>query len=180
MKPGSVLTRCTAPSSTGLCGVQVHDHHDADEVTSDVMRRVARAATRWSDQRPPAQFAAWLTRVAKNSLLNLVCRELSKRGTGGTTHQMTLLERPAANDVSKQLWEEDRKRELVRIAAKRIRDDFDQDSWTAFWNTHVEGEPIAEVAGRLGKTAGAIYAIRSRIVRRLRDEVQAIESEETG
>jgi RNA polymerase sigma-70 factor (ECF subfamily) len=104
-------------------------HHEADEVASDVMRRVARAATRWSGGRPPDQFAAWLTRVAKNSLLNLVCRELSKRGTGGTTHQLTLLQRPSAHERSCQRWAEDRQRELVRQAADRVRDDFARDSW---------------------------------------------------
>lgn len=152
-------------------------HHDADEVAADVIRRVARAATRWAHGRPPDQFAAWLSRVARNSLLNLVCRELSKRGTGGTTHQMTLMERPSANERSCQRWAEDRQRELVRRAADRIRGDFDRDSWDAFWRTHVEGQPIAQVAHRLGKTPGAIYAVRSRIVRRLRVEVQAIEAE---
>jgi RNA polymerase sigma-70 factor (ECF subfamily) len=152
------------------------DHHDAEEVAADVVRRVARAAVRWSDSRPPDRFAAWLTQVAKNSLLNLVCRELSKRGTGGTTHQISLLERPAATEASRRRWDEDYQRERVRLAAARIRDDFDDDSWAAFWQTHVEGVPIAEVAHRLGKSTGAIYAIRSRIVRRLRKEVEAIES----
>jgi DNA-directed RNA polymerase specialized sigma24 family protein len=113
------------------------DHHHAEEVAADVMRRVARAAVRWSKHRPPERFAAWLTRVARNSLLNLVCRELSKQGRGGTTHQQTLLERPAANEVSRRWWDEDWKRELVRLAAARIRDDFDDDSWSAFWQTHV-------------------------------------------
>lgn len=153
------------------------DHHHAEEVAADVMRRVARAAGRWSQQRPPDRFAAWLTRVANNSLLNLVCRELAKQGRGGTTHQQTLMERCTADELSRSWWAEDRQRELVRLAAERIRGDFDETSWSAFWQTHVEGEPIAEVARRLEKSSGAIYAIRSRIVRRLRSEVANIEAE---
>ena len=89
------------------------------------------------------------------------------------------MQRASANDVSRQLWSEDRRRELVRLAAARIRDDYDDDSWNAFWRTHVEGEPIAEVANQLGKSTGAIYAVRSRIVRRLRGEVEEIESMES-
>ncbi|MGB7344250.1 MAG: sigma-70 family RNA polymerase sigma factor [Pirellulaceae bacterium] len=155
-------------------------HHDAEEIAAEALRRVARAAVRWSTDRPPDQFAAWLTRVSKNALLNLVCRELTKRGTGGTTHQLNLLERPSPTELSQTRWAEDHRREIVRHAAGRIRDDFDIDSWTAFWRTHVDGDSIVDVAADLGKTPGAIYAVRSRIVRRLREEVRSIEAEESS
>ncbi len=154
------------------------DHHGAEDVTADVMRRVARAAARWTADRPPEKFAAWLTQVAKNALLNLVCRELSRRGTGGTTHQMSLDQRPAASSVSRERWEDDRRSEMMRLAADQIRDEFDSSSWQAFWMTHVEGESIADVAAKLEKSVGAIYAIRSRIVRRLRSQVRVIEDAE--
>ncbi len=161
------------------------DHHAADEVVADVIRRVARAASRWHqpgdqdcDQKPPDRFAAWLNRVSRNSLVNIVCRDLNHRGIGGTTHQITLESRPAATEDSRHDWENDRQRVLIRLAADAIRGDYDHASWDAFWATHVEGESIDSVTKRLGKSRGAIYAIRSRIVRRLREQVQQIEAEE--
>ncbi|TWU21655.1 hypothetical protein Pla52o_38420 [Novipirellula galeiformis] len=162
------------------------DHHGAEEVVSDVIRRVARVASRWnrapgeerSCERPPQRFAAWLNRVSRNSLVNVVCRDLSHRGIGGTTHQITLESRPAATEDARSDWENDRQRILIRLAADAIRSDFDEPSWDAFWSSHVEGESIDRVAQRLGKSRGAIYAIRSRIVRRLREEVRQIEAAE--
>ena len=153
------------------------DHHGAEEIAAEVLRRVARVSVRWATNRPPDHLAAWLTRVSKNALLNLVCRELGKRGTGGTTHQLNLLQRPTPTQLSQTRWSEDYQREIFRQAAERIRGDFDSQSWNAFWQTHVEGEPIAIVAKELGKSHGAIYAIRSRVMRRLRSEVKLIESE---
>ena len=156
------------------------DPTSADDVAADVMCRIARAATRWSVDQPPQKFAAWLTRVSHNSLVNVVCRELARRGTGGTTHQVSLEQRPQASERSLRWWEEDRRGERLLVAAESIRAEFDPTSWDAFWATHVDGESIADVATRLGKTCGAIYAIRSRIVRRLRVEVKSLEAEETG
>ena len=150
------------------------DHHTSEEVAADVLRRVSRASLRWGKERPPEHFAAWLRRVAKNSLLNHVCRELNRRGTGGTTHQLELSQRAAPTDLASSRWEEDRQREILILASRRIEGDFDPASWQAFWETHIEGESIASVSQKLGKSSGAIYAIRSRVIRRLRNEVNAI------
>ena len=154
-------------------------HHDAEEIAADVMRRVARASSRWGANQPPERFAAWLTRVSQNSLINLVCRDLSRRGTGGTTHQLEMNARPMPTDQSREFWAEDCRREALRSAANRIRGEFEPDNWKAFWKTHVEGISISVVAKELGKTTGPLYALRSRIIRRWRLEVEKMSQQES-
>ena len=149
---------------------------DADELSSDVMRRVARAATRWGRQRPPQHFSRWLRRVAHNALLNLVTRELSRRGTGGTSHLRQLHQRAVASDDERRCWQRQRQKTLLLRAATKMRDQFETATCEAFWQTHVENRPIAEVAQKLGKSPGAVYAIRSRMIRWLRDEVRRLEA----
>ena len=153
---------------------------DAEEVAVDVMRRVATAARRWSEQRPPRHFGAWLQRVARNSLLNLVTRELARRGTGGTSNLRRLSQRAEPTGDDHQRWQRQRQETLLRQAAKAMREQFDADTCDVFWRTHVHGQPIGEVAERFGKSAGAVYAIRSRLVRWLREEVERLEKLEAG
>jgi DNA-directed RNA polymerase specialized sigma24 family protein len=52
-----------------------------------------------------------------------------------------------------------------------IRSEFEDRTWRAFWGVVVEGRPAADVAAALGMSANAVYVARSRILRRLRDEL---------
>ncbi len=63
------------------------------------------------------------------------------------------------------------RRERFRWAAHRVRDEFTEPTWTAFWETMVIGRPVAEVAQQLGRSVGAVYTARSRIVQRIKEEV---------
>ena len=65
----------------------------------------------------------------------------------------------------------------MRVAAQSIECEFEVDSWQAFWRTTVLGESIESVAAALGKQVGSIYAFRSRIVRRLRIEIERLQAE---
>lgn len=156
-------------------------HSDAETLVAEVMSRVFRAAGRWSKDSGqgassrPLRFTAWLRRVAENALLNLVTRQLSRRGTGGTSHQLSLVGRPLPDDASRIEWERQHRRHLFVTAAGVVQSRVDADHWTIFWQTHVDGVPIEQAAKQSGRSVGAVYAIRSRIVRRLREAVMCIE-----
>ena len=64
------------------------------------------------------------------------------------------------------------RRSLFRQAAQRIRAEFRDGTWDAFWLTTVEGMGVEEAGAVLGKSIGAIYAARSRVIRRLKVEIE--------
>jgi RNA polymerase sigma-70 factor (ECF subfamily) len=53
--------------------------------------------------------------------------------------------------------------------ARKVRAEFEEATWQAFWMTAVEGASVEEAASSLGRSAGAIYTARSRIIRRLQE-----------
>ncbi|QDV86712.1 RNA polymerase sigma factor [Planctomycetes bacterium TBK1r] len=156
-------------------------HSDAETLVAEVMSRVFRAASRWSshfEQDNPARpqrFRAWLRRIAENALLNLVTRQLSKRGTGGTSAQISLSQRARADDASRIEWNRQHQQHLFVTAAGNVQSKVDAEHWKIFWQTHVDGLSIEQAAQQSGRSIGSVYAIRSRIVRRLRDAVTRIE-----
>jgi RNA polymerase sigma-70 factor (ECF subfamily) len=62
-------------------------------------------------------------------------------------------------------------RDLVLKAMKSVRVEFRVCSWKAFWRTAVDGLPTDMVANELGMSVAAIRQARSRIMRRLREEL---------
>ena len=70
------------------------------------------------------------------------------------------------------------RRELFRWAADRVKCSVKEATWNAFWMTAVEERAAETVASELGLTTGAVYIARSRVLARLRDEVQKWEDDD--
>jgi RNA polymerase sigma-70 factor (ECF subfamily) len=63
---------------------------------------------------------------------------------------------------------------LVRRALELIRRDFEEQTFRAFWRTAVDDRTAAEVATELGTTVDAVYQAKSRVLRRLREELGSL------
>ena len=141
---------------------------------------VAGAIDRWEPQAPGIRFRHWLSRIAKNAILNAITRSPKLPGVGGTAIQDLLLEQPAAPpEVEEELRLESMRERYLRAAAN-IRRDVTIETWQAFQLTVVEQVPCEEVASSLGKSIGMVYAARARVIRKLREEVRRLEQNETS
>jgi RNA polymerase sigma factor (sigma-70 family) len=147
-------------------------HADAQELTQDALVAVAGAIERGSPDFHGGSFRGWLSRIARNMMINyLTRRRPGQQGGGGSDFQRLLAEQPAAGDEQATIFDLEQKREVFRWAAELIRDSFQPATWQAFWLTSVEGEPIGETADSLGLSIGAVYAARSRVMARLKQTI---------
>lgn len=145
-------------------------HTDAVDLAQQVMLSVMKSAQAWSEDQPPEHFRGWLKRVASNRLINMVTRDAKHRGVGGSAQIALDRETDGSDRASERLWAQEEERSILRAAAENIRSEFVAESWTAFEQTLLGGKTVEAVAAELGKTAGAIYASRARIMRRLKQE----------
>jgi RNA polymerase sigma-70 factor (ECF subfamily) len=56
-------------------------------------------------------------------------------------------------------------------ALEQVRAQFQAQTWQAFWRTAVDGVSPAEVVGELGMSLAAIRQAKSRVLRRLKQEM---------
>jgi RNA polymerase sigma-70 factor (ECF subfamily) len=56
-----------------------------------------------------------------------------------------------------------------------VRPEFAHHTWQACIQTAVEGRRPAEVAAELEMTVGAVYVARSRVLKRLKSELEGLE-----
>ncbi len=66
------------------------------------------------------------------------------------------------------------KRQTLIWAAGQIRQEFEPATWDAFWLTAVEGESPKAAAAQTGKSLGAVYIARTRIMKRIRETVDEL------
>jgi len=147
---------------------------DASLVTQDVLVTVARTIHRFEYNRKSGSFRGWLkvvTRSRLNDFLRAQGREV--QGTGDTGMLHVIDEQPDSSEPD--IWEREFRRTLFEWAVDRIRCDFEDTTWQAFWQTSVGDRKTNDVAEELGLSVGAVYIARSRVLARLRQEVLDVE-----
>ena len=117
---------------------------------------------------PQRSFRAWLKTIAMNKW-----RERSRRprvvsldGTG------MLADIPGPDPDA--TWENEYRYQLVVQTLQAIKDEFQPRTWQACWEVVARGRPTAEVAAELRMTAGALYAAKCRVLKRLRQEIEGM------
>lgn len=143
------------------------------DVTQQLLIAIARSVEGWRDDGRAASFRRWLSQVARNVVVKFMTRERRQiAGQGGTD----FLERiEQATDVATDAAQvRQYEHELIVWAAEQVRNDFQENSWRAFWQTQIEGRSVADVSADLGVSAGSIYMSRSRIFAKIRAKIDDI------
>ena len=146
---------------------------DAREVTQEVLLSVAGAIDRWEADPAKGSFRGWLKTITRNLVVNfLIKRSRQPRGSGDTGIHCALLEIPVSESDESRLFDVEEQRQVFRWAADRIRHEFRQTHWEAFWLTAIEGQIPADVARDLQISIGLVYVTRNRVMKRLREKVE--------
>jgi RNA polymerase sigma factor (sigma-70 family) len=151
---------------------------DAADLMQDVMRSVSNAIARLDYDRNQGTFRGWLFTITRNKVFNFFsARRLRPQGSGDTTTNRLLDTQPDTSDGA-DAWELEYQRRLATLAMERVKSEFQENSWRAFWLTAVEGVAVADVAQQVGISPGAIYVAKSRVLARLKEEVEAMRRQE--
>ncbi len=152
---------------------------DADDLTQEVFRAVAGAIDRWDMDPARGSFRGWLFRIARNLIVNILVarsRRTAGYGAGGGDLVELLESQPAPAADETALFDGEYRRRLFAWAAERVRGGFRDTTWQAFWRSGVEGQEVRAVARSLGMTPGAVHIARSRVMARIRTEIEKIET----
>jgi RNA polymerase sigma factor (sigma-70 family) len=153
---------------------------DAADLMQDVLRSVSSAIGRLDYDRNQGTFRGWLFTITRNKVLNFfAARRIRPQGSGDTTTNRLLDAQPDGEEGA-DAWELEYQRRLASLAMDRIKSEFQDSTWQAFWLTAVEGLAAADVARKVGISSGAIYVAKSRVLARLKEEVEAIRQQEEG
>jgi len=144
---------------------------DAHDVAQKVLLAMSQAIQSWEPgaDRPP--FRAWLATLSRNAIINALSRRRPDAGSG-LTENLERLNEHASDDpqTTAELALESR-RETLRWATEQIRGEFSEAIWRMFWETAVLGRATTDVATETGRSPGAVYMARFRVMQRLKEKI---------
>jgi RNA polymerase sigma factor (sigma-70 family) len=151
---------------------------DAADLVQEVLRSVSAHAGRLNYDPARGTFRSWLYTVTRNKMYNfLESRKRHVRGTGDTSAHEALGEQAIAEDETEKIWQQEYERKAFAWAVEQVRDEFQEQTWNAFWQTAVDGKSPKDVAGGLNMSVGAVYVAKSRVLARLREQILRLQEE---
>lgn len=145
---------------------------DAADLTQDVLRQVASAAKSLIYDPRRGSFRGWLFTVVRNRLTDhWRASARTERGSGDSSQWRQESEQLVSESDSAE-WDAAYERQLLEFAAQQVRGDFSDATWSAFWQTAVEGRDGKSVAEELGLSVAAVYLAKGRVMARLKEQVK--------
>src|SRR5262249_16750211 len=143
-----------------------------EDVAQEVFTTAAGALDRFRRDRVGDTFRGWLRSITRTQILLLFRRGRGRaHAEGGSDAWQNLQE--VADPLPGPGEEEDsiEVNQLYQRALELVRAEFEQRTWRAFELTVIEDRTTADVAQELCMTVNNVRQAKSRVLRRLREEV---------
>jgi RNA polymerase sigma-70 factor (ECF subfamily) len=142
---------------------------DAADLVQDIFTVLLREMPEFR-YRPDLRFRGWLFTIVRNKWIN----RLNRQRAAPPQADVASLETVPAPDNVAEMTEAEYREHLVRRALQLMQAAFAEADWKACWLNVVEGRPAADVARELGLTVNQVYLAKSRILQRLRTELEGL------
>jgi RNA polymerase sigma-70 factor (ECF subfamily) len=148
---------------------------DAADVVQEVFAALTKHIGGFRRDRPSDSFTAWLRSVTNSKVVDFF-RTCQGRvaAEGGTDAYQRLCQVPESSVVPLNEKPEELRSLVTRLGLDLVQAEFEQRTWQAFWQVAVEGREVSVVAADLGMTAQAVYKAKSRVLHRLRQELDGL------
>ena len=158
------------PPVLRYCRVRGLQDADAADVTQEVMAQVARSMRSFRYAPERGRFRDWLGTITRRK----VSRHLTKRnlGTagGGGNDKPEAIHNPRVIEAD-PVWSAEFNAQILRAALEKVRPLFGPATWNAFAGVWLEDRTAAETASALGVSLEAVYVAKSKVLKRLEEEV---------
>jgi RNA polymerase sigma-70 factor (ECF subfamily) len=148
---------------------------DVDDLTQDVLVVVVQEVPHFQHDGRAGAFRSWLRQVTVNRLRTWWrSRHRHPQGTGDSDFLEMLDQLEDTNSALSRRWDQEHDHYVVCQLLQLVQGDFEPPTWRAFQRLALDEAPAAEVARELGMSVNAVLLAKSRVLRRLRQELDGL------
>ena len=146
---------------------------DAADLAQDVLGAVARSIRSFEYRPEKGRFRDWMLLITRRRLIRFYEQQARRADKPQPARALD----QAGSDGSDPEWSEEFNNRVLEAAMDRVRPEFEQSTWKAFERVWLENRPAAETADELSIRVQSVYMAKSRVLKRLMEEVQDIAEE---
>jgi RNA polymerase sigma-70 factor (ECF subfamily) len=169
------LTDLYRPLIVGWLRYQAVPVTELDDLVQEILLTVVQNLPSFSHSGRIGAFRGWLRSIAHNRACDFWKargRQAQAAGDSGSAETLSQLEDP--DSELNRLWDEEHDRYVLRCLLDLMELEFEPTTVRAFRRVALEGAASADVAQELGLSVGAVYAAKSRVLGRLRQEAEGL------
>jgi RNA polymerase sigma-70 factor (ECF subfamily) len=145
----------------------------AQDVAQEVFAALAGDNARFQPADGQNSFRGWLWGVTRNQWRYYQRKQRRQpAAVGGENSELDQIAAPDEQPLPEPAADEDAG--VFRRAIDLVRLEFEDRTWQAFWRTTVDNQPGTAIAEELAMTVNAVYLAKSRVLRRLRQELEGL------
>jgi RNA polymerase sigma-70 factor (ECF subfamily) len=169
------LTNLYRPLLVGwLRSLQVPPN-DIDDLVQDILLDVVRSLPSFSHSGRVGAFRTWLHTIAHAHTCDYwKSRRRRARVRKDLDVAKVLRDLEDPNSGINCRWDEEHDNYVLRFMLQLIELQFEEKTLLAFRRVALEGASTTDAARELGLSVGAVYAAKSRVLRRLREEGEGL------
>lgn len=144
----------------------------AEDLLQDVFAVVVREIGDFQHNGRTGAFRRWLRTITVNRLREVWRNPGQSQGMASVDGLLTDQADPV--NLLEQIWEREHDQYIARRLTELIEPQFDLSTWQAFRRQVVDGQAASETACELGMSVNAVLIAKSRVLRRLRQEIAGL------
>ena len=144
---------------------------DADDLVQEVIQAATQNISGFRRDRAGDTFRGWLRAITRNKVKSFWRAKGQRPRVFGGSEARQLLEHVPNNEAADDPEDAEQVSALFHRALGLLHSEFEQRTWQAFWRITVDGLSAVDVAAEIGMTASAVRMAKSRVLRRLREEL---------
>jgi RNA polymerase sigma-70 factor (ECF subfamily) len=146
---------------------------DADDLGQEVLAVVVRKLPHFQHDGRAGAFRRWLRLITVHRLRDFWrARQARPRAVGGSDFDALLDQLVDPNSELSRLWDREHDQHVARGLLAYLEPQFEPSTWAAFRRVVLDGVKAAQAAAELGLSVNAVLIAKSRILRRLREEIR--------
>jgi RNA polymerase sigma-70 factor (ECF subfamily) len=148
---------------------------DAEDLAQDVMALVVREMPDFQHNQQAGAFRKWLRTITVNRLRMLWRARQGKAAASGNSEVLQMLDQlEDPNSGLSRVWDEQHNQHVARRLMALIQPEFTAKTWEAFRRAVLDSQKPAAIAQDLGISVNAVLLAKSRVLKRLRQEMRGL------
>lgn len=154
---------------------QALSHHEAEELTQEVLLVVHKELGAFAHPGAPGAFRGWLRVVtAHRAQAFWKAGKLRPAAVGGSDFHAAVEQLEDPHSALSRVWDHEHDEHVLRRLLELMEGEFEARTLRAFRRQVLDGVAAEEAAAELGMSVGAAYVAKSRVLARLRKEASGL------